>query len=205
MTTWLYEDYAFSVRVHGGHKFSPENKHLLDNAERRLYLKPESVLMGLGLQRSMTAVDIGAGTGFFSLPMARIVGPRGKVFAVDIEGEMINELRLKIQKRAVWNVEVLSSTEDHIDLPDSIADFVLLACVLHELEGLGTLHEARRILRPNGVMGVVDWRKVETSMGPPIEHRLSEAEAASLIQRAGFRSGETTLAGPYHYSFVGNK
>jgi len=99
----------------------------------------------------------------------------------------------------------LPSTEDHIDLPDGIADFVLLACVLHELDGLGTLHEARRILRPNGVMGVVDWRRIEMSMGPPIEHRLSEEEAVSLVQKAGFRSSETRLAGPYHYSFAGNR
>lgn len=183
---------------HGHRKFDPEHRAYLDSEERRGYLDPEGILEAFGVARGMRIADVGAGTGFFAIPAARRVGREGRVYAIDQAPEMISELRAKAS-RAEDVLEVLPSTEDRIPLPDASVDLALLACVLHELDGLGTLRECRRILRTGGRLAVVDWKKIAQDVGPPLEHRLSEAEAERLLARAGFHAVRTLPAGPFHY------
>ncbi len=93
----------------------------------------------------------------------------------------------------------MRSTEDRIPLPDASVDFAFMACVLHELDGPGTLLEARRILKPRGRLGIVDWKKEDMEFGPPKAHRLDEAEARAILRDAGFAPSRTFAAGAYHY------
>lgn len=153
----------------------------------------------MGLKAGDRVADIGAGTGFFAIPAARAVGEKGRVFAVDLASPMLEDLRRKASKARLTNLEVLRSIEEHVPIPDHSVDLVLLACVLHELDGPGTLPEARRILAARGRLAVVDWKKIDQDEGPPREHRLDEREAAELLGSAGFRVARTFEAGPYHY------
>lgn len=143
--------------------------------------------------------DVGAGVGFFTLPAARRVGPEGRVYAIDLSPEMLNDLRAKLEDETLANVEAYLSTEDRVPLADASVDLAFLACVFHELAGAGTLMECRRILRPKGRLGVVDWKKIDQEEGPPKEHRLDEAEVAAFLTEAGFAPTRTFEAGPYHY------
>jgi len=183
----------------GGHKYRVEHRAHLDSAERRSYLDAERIMAGFRLAPGTRVADVGAGTGFFAIPAARIVGPSGKVFAVDLAPEMLEDLQAKLARDPLPNVVALRSTEDRIPLSDASVDFALLACVLHELDGPGTLLECRRILVPDGRLGVVDWVKVDMEFGPPKGHRLDEVEAQAILRDAGFRPVRTFRGGPYHY------
>jgi len=184
----------------GGHKFHIERRAYLDSDERRSYLDARTILRGFGIAAGMRIADVGAGTGFFALPAAELVGPGGHVYAADLSSEMLEDLQGKMEERRVSNVTPVRSTEDRIPLDDGSVDFAFLACVLHELDGPGTLLECRRILKPHGRLGVVDWKKVEMEYGPPKEHRLDEDQARSILADSGFEPTRAFEAGPYHYA-----
>lgn len=183
---------------HGGHKFDPTHRAHLDAPDRRGYLDPERILGAFAVGPGLHLADVGAGTGFFALPAARLVGPAGRVYAIDQAEAMLEELRARAPA-ASGILEVVPSTEDRIPLPDGSVDVAFLACVLHELDGPGTLRECARILRPGGRLAVVDWMKKAQDIGPPREHRLSEVEAAEVLREAGFHVSRTFPAGPHHY------
>ncbi len=171
----------------------------LDSAERRSYLDPARILREFRLKAGMRVADVGSGTGFFALPAGDLVGPKGRVFAVDLSAEMLEDLQAKLRRGTSENVEAVRSTEDRIPLPDASMDFVFMACVLHELDGPGTLLEARRILKPQGRLGIVDWKKEDMEFGPPKAHRLDEDGARAILRDAGFAPSRTFEAGAYHY------
>ncbi len=183
----------------GGHKFDVAHRAHLDSAERQSYLDAPSILRAFHLAAGMRVADVGSGTGFFALPAADLVGPKGRVFAVDLAPEMLEDLEAKLRMEPKANLEALRSTEDRIPLPDASVDFVLMACVLHELDGPGTLIEARRVLVRGGRLGIVDWKKEDMEFGPPKDHRLDEREAEAVLSDAGFTPVRTFEAGAYHY------
>ena len=172
--------------------------YLLD-PKRARYLPAKEILAKFPLSAGTAAVEIGCGPGYWTIPIAEIVGPGGRVYAVDIEEEMLADLRDRLKSRRDLTVQVLLSNENRIPLPADSVDFAFLACVLHELDGPGTLREAGRILRPGGVLGVVEWKKIHQQEGPPYRHRLSPRQATEALDAGGFRAGETFEAGKYHY------
>lgn len=183
----------------GGHKFDVAHRAYLDSAERRSYLDAPRILREFRLKEGMRVADVGSGTGFFAVVAATLVGRTGRVYAVDLSAEMLEDLQTKLRQSKLENVEAVRSTEDRIPLPDASVDLAFLACVLHELDGPGTLLEARRILKARGRLGIVDWKKEDMEFGPPKAHRLDEAEARAILRDAGFAPSRTFEAGAYHY------
>ncbi len=186
------------MRRHG-HKFDPAHRAYLDSEERRSYLDPDAILGAFGVGPGAVLADIGAGTGFFAIPAAKRVGPTGRVYALDVEPAMLEDLRAKARGAGLENLQILRSQEDRLPLPQSSVDLALLACVLHELDGPGTLRECARVLKPTGRLAVVDWKKIEQEIGPPRKHRLDEGEARAFLLRNGFAPTRTLEAGRYHY------
>jgi len=123
----------------GGHKFDAAHRAYLHSEERRSYLDPPAILHAFAVRPGMRLADVGSGTGFFALPAAAIVGPKGRVYAVDLSAEMLEDLTGRLRHAPERNVEPVRSTEDRIPLPDGSVDFVFMACVLHELDGPATL------------------------------------------------------------------
>ena len=184
------------------HKFDPERRHLLLDPSRVAYLPAKTVLRRFPVRRGFTVVDVGCGPGYFTIPLAEIVGDSGRVYAVDVEDVMLGDLRNRAAERPGLRVDTLRSIEDEIPLPDQSVDLAFMACVLHELDGLGTLREASRVLRPSGVLGIVEWKKIKQDIGPPREHRLSPTAAGAMLRRGGFVPGRAFEVGPYHYGIV---
>jgi ubiquinone/menaquinone biosynthesis C-methylase UbiE len=169
------------------HPFDPRRKHKLDSRERKTRMPPEATLRELGLEPGQTVADIGCGLGFFTIPAAGIVGDRGRVYAIDSSEEMLGELRSRLARTALRNVEVLRSDASSLPLSPSSVSFALLANVLHEVEDpRRLLEEVRRILLPEGVLGLVEWQKREMPDGPPAAHRLAEEQVRAMLQDAGF-------------------
>ena len=183
-----------------GHKFDVAHRRYLDSAERKAYLDAEGILRKFRLPKGGRIADVGCGTGFFALPASTLLGPRGHVYAVDVSEEMLTDLRAKLTHAGRRNVEPILSSEDRIPLEGACVDFVFMGCVLHEFDGLGTLREAHRILRPAGRLGVVDWKKEDMDLGPPTAHRLDTEEARALLKEADFEPVHSFEAGRYHYA-----
>jgi ubiquinone/menaquinone biosynthesis C-methylase UbiE len=187
------------------HKFDVREKQKLLSEEREATLQPERLLRKLGLHSGDTVADIGCGPGFFTLPAAQIVGERGIVLAGDIQGEMLTAVRGRAHDAGLRNVRVFKTSETEIPLPAESFDFVLLAFVLNEVEHRATfLHRAAKLLRESGRVAVLEWERVETPDGPPLEERLSRDELVDDAHAVGLRvkeDGELDEA-RYYYVFV---
>jgi ubiquinone/menaquinone biosynthesis C-methylase UbiE len=164
-------------------RVSEANK--LEDPERLKWLPPQAVIEALALRSDMTVADIGAGTGYFAIPMSRIVA---RVWAIDFQREMLELLRRKLTNET--NIELLEGSADATTLPDHSCHVAFVATVWHELESRDVvLVEMRRILKPKGALAILDWRHdVERPPGPRIAHRIpmtaviSELRAWKIIQ-----------------------
>jgi ubiquinone/menaquinone biosynthesis C-methylase UbiE len=163
--------------------------HRLDAPERMLYLPVADVLDALALAPGEIVADIGAGTGYFSIPIARAVIPGGRVYALDVQPEMLTLLNKKLGEHLLSNMELVHADAGATTLPDASCNLVFMANVWHEFEDrAAALREARRILKPGGRIAILDWRPdVEPEHGPPLEHRLPASDARAPLNEAGFR------------------
>ncbi len=179
-----------------GHKFPHENWERLVSEERRAWQDPARLLDVLGVGAGETWADVGCGPGFFTVPLARRVK---KVYAVDVQAPMLGILRERLQEAGVGNVEIVLSGEHHIPLPDRTVDGVLLVNVFHEVQdGEAFFRELVRITRKRVV--IVDWKREETPMGPPLEERLSEFAVHNfLVARGEVREVRSHDIYPHHY------
>ncbi len=179
------------------HKFNPEHTARLLSGRRLREMKPRQFLLREGLGRGDVFVDVGCGPGFFSLPAARIVGKHGVVYAVDTEPAMLAELQ---RRNPPENVRCIESSENSVPLSDGVADFLLLAYVLHEAEDKGKfLKELRRLMKKGAKLIVLDWKKKHEEEGPPYEDRLTMKDVRALLTGAGFSRIRGGSINPSHY------
>ncbi len=174
---------------------------LLDDPARPAREDPLAAWDRAGLDAGMTVVEVGAGTGYYAFPASDRVGPSGRVYAVDISRELVALLRERARAQGRRNLFAVRSRADRVPLPDAVADRVLLANVVHGLPP-ATVREAVRLLRPGGRLLDVDWAKRRTPMGPPLDRRLSTAEARRALEAYGLRTLATASHGPDHYVVV---
>lgn len=178
----------------------------LDSPERRKILPPEEILEKLAVTEGDIFIDVGGGTGYFAIPASRIVGPKGKVFALDTSTEMIDELKNRISENNITNITVLQSQKYKLPIPDGTGTFALVSSVLHEVEdGKKLLTEVYRVLLPGGRLGIIEWQKKETPEGPPIEHKLDAAEVRQSIEESGFVFKDSFTIGEFFISYTAAK
>jgi len=174
--------------------------HMHPEAERRKWQNPESILAVAGLKPAMTFVDLGCGNGFFALPAARTVGAEGRVYGVDANPEFIEELRTRAEGEGLKNVDLTAGRAEQTLPCEQCADMVFMGNVLHDFDDPArVLQNARRMLKPEGVLVNVDWKDEPSPMGPPMSIRFSPARALGLIEGPGFTAGSASDIGSYHY------
>lgn len=175
-----------------GHKFDPANLKRLNSAKRRAVLPPELVIKNIGVEMGETWTDVGCGTGYFSLPLARACH---QVIATDIRTEMLNELMKNVELEASpLNIQARQSEENTLPVSNEAVDGALLALVAHELdEPVKFFQELSRILRPGGRLIVIEWVKAPTEMGPPLEHRLEVDTVDGWAGKANLVKGQSWL------------
>jgi len=170
------------------HKFDVKNKHKLDNAQRRSMLPPEKTLMTLGLKEGDIMADIGCGIGYFSIPASEIVGNSGKVYAMDVSEEMLNDVEKKIAENSIANIETRITDGGKLNLDNGDITFALISNVLHEVEDKGKmLGDIKRLLGTEGRIAIIEWEKIDSEFGPPKDHRLDKEELAKMMKSVGFR------------------
>lgn len=185
------------------HKYDAGHVDKLLRQERIDSIEPERVLRDASLCDGAVFADIGCGPGFFTIPAAKIVGLRGRVYAIDTQVEMLDALT----KRGLpANVTPIKSDEDEIPLDDETAGLALAAYVLHEAANTaGFLKEIFRILKSGGRLVVIDWKKLQEEHGPPMTERITEAEAAMLIKAAGFINITASSMNASHYMITADR
>jgi len=158
----------------------------LEDPERAAWQLPDRVVEALELTPGNTVGEIGAGTGYFTRRMARLVGPNGRVFAVDVDPRILTVLRDRLKVDGIGNVTpVLGLQEDPL-LPDWSCDRVLVVNALHHFtDPTATLKRLARLLKPGGLIANIDFDKRETAMGPPLEHRISREDCLERANAAG--------------------
>jgi ubiquinone/menaquinone biosynthesis C-methylase UbiE len=160
----------------------------LDRPEREAEEQPEQALDALKIRTGMTVADVGAGTGYMALRMARRVGPSGKVYANDLQPEMLQKLRARSQREKLSNVETVQGTEADPKLPPNAIDLVLLVDVYHEFsQPEAMLDKIRQSLKPDGRLVLLEYRKEDPAVSIRIEHKMSVAEVKTEVEAQGYK------------------
>lgn len=162
-------------------------QRLLD-PDRAKSLDPFLILTLSDINLHSTVADIGCGPGFFTLPLAKFA-VIGKVFALDIDDEMLDACRLRVAEANMGNVEVLKCSEFEFPLEKGSLDGAFMAFVIQQSPDKARLLRAvREILLPRGWCTILEWYKKDTeSGGPPVERRIDPSELQDLAEEAGFR------------------
>jgi ubiquinone/menaquinone biosynthesis C-methylase UbiE len=173
----------------------------LDEKTRRSWYSPESVLADL--REGMTFVDVGCGDGFFSILAAKKVGPKGRVYAVDIDASRVKMLQDKAEAEKLSNIAVSVGRAEDALFCKGCADIVFYSMDLHDFEDqVQVLANAKSMLRTTGKVIDLDWKKVKMEFGPPYDIRFSEKRVTEMMTAAGF-TVKVNDAGPYHYLITG--
>ena len=171
--------------------------------ERRKWRNPEVILSHVGLRAGHTFIDLGCGDGFFAIPAASLVGDTGKVYCVDTDVEAVGRLREKATKVGLKNLNLTVGRAEDVIVCQECADIVFFGTVLHDFaDPSEVLMNAKEMLKPNGRLIDLDWKKESMKWGPPLQIRFSEEHASHLIEAAGFKTEAAEPAGPFHYLIV---
>lgn len=174
-----------------------------DERERRKWQSPERILAEIGLKSGSTFIDVGCGEGFFAIPAAKIVGIKGKVYALDANEQAIGTLQKKSEEEDLTNLLTRVGAAEEAVFCESCADFVFFGIVLHDFQAVSkVLENAKRMLKPGGLLVDLDWKKEPMQFGPPLSIRFNETQAAGLLEKAGFEVEEAKESGTYHYMIL---
>ena len=172
------------------------------------FFNPNKILRVLGLsKRVRDVVDFGCGYGTFTIPVAKIVS--GKVYAIDIEPEMVKEIQRKSRVDGLNNVEAIlrDFMAEGSGLENESVDYTFLFNILYTTENPEKLlKEAHRILKPNGRLGIIHWNYDSTTpRGPPMEMRPKPEQCIEWAESVGFNHSIKYDLKPYHYGIVMEK
>lgn len=192
------------------------------------FLDPERIVMGFGLKKGDHVADFGAGHGYFALALARAVGRDGKVWAIDVQQNALDVIRLRATALHLLNIEYVRADLEQAGaspLPDHFMDFVLMGNILFQAEQRAeVLREAWRALRAGGRLAIIEWSAPDVArplgaspidamptsagnigsgiIGPPAAERIKKQDAKAIAVQAGFDQDREFAAGPHHYGLL---
>ena len=170
------------------------------------FSKPEEVVKQFRLPAGARVADFGTGSGAYALALARAVGPEGKVYAIDIQKELLARLGREARDSHVRNVEVIRGDLEQAHgstLADNSVDFVVVANLLFQTSAKYVLvKEAKRILKSGGRVALIDWMDSFGGLGPKPADVLSPAEAKKIFAEVGLNYQSEFSAGDHHYGLI---
>lgn len=185
--------------------FKPEHRQHLLSSERKRELPPEQIVAAAEVFPGARAVDYGCGNGFLTLDLARAVLPGGRVYAVDIQKEMLDDLVKRIPDELKEAVHLLLLSSNRLPFKDSGMDFFFMVNVLHEVKDKDwLLKEAARVTRTGGRIAVVEWKKEAKEKGPPQNERISAEELEEMLKKFGFQPVKM-VEFKHHYLYLGER
>ncbi len=174
-----------------------------------MFADPHHLIEQFELQSGARVADFGAGSGELSFAVARAVGESGRVYAVEVQKQLLERLKNHARSSKIHNIEAIwgdIEREHGTHLADHTVDAVVVSNVLFQVDDKpGLAKEARRILKPSGKLLVVDWTESFGGMGPDPKHVVSQSSARSLFEQHGFRFLKEINAGAHHYGLIFKK
>lgn len=185
--------------------FKPEDLSELEASDRDEWQQPGKIMDILRIGEASVVADLGAGSGWFTIRLANRVGPNGRVYAEDVQKPMIQAIKVRVDRLGLKNVETIFGTDVDPRLPRPF-DAVLMVDAYHEAEKpVALLTNVAKSLKPEGRIGIVDFKKDGGGPGPAMEERVDPEAVIRDVQAAGLvlRSRETFLK--YQYMLVFEK
>jgi ubiquinone/menaquinone biosynthesis C-methylase UbiE len=176
----------------------------LERPEREQEEAPSRAIAALNIRPGQVIADIGAGSGYYTLRLADAVGARGRVYATDIQPEMLALIKRKIDAGLPGkNVELILGTETDTRLPAAAIDMALMVDVYHELAQPQTfLRSVKSALRPDGRLVLIEFRKEDASVPIRPEHKMSVREARMELEAEGFRLDRVIDVLPWQHILI---
>lgn len=174
-----------------------------------MFSEPQRNIEQFQVDPGMRVADLGAGTGAYTLPLARAVGDSGTVYAVEVQQDLLSKLKKEGEQSGFKNIKAIWGDFENIGgttLPDTNVERAIFSNVLFQAaDKRGALQEAHRILKPNGKLLIVDWSESFGGLGPQPDHIFSEAEARHMAEEQGFTFDRNIQAGTHHYGLIFKK
>ena len=175
----------------------------LEDPKRDAYQKPHEVIHALNLKSGEVIADIGAGSGYFTFHLARHVGDKGKVYAVDVSPEMILHINRRIRELKANNVVTLLADPDDPLLPDRSVNRFFFSDSWHHIENQSKyLSLMKRMLKPSGEVVMIDFHKKELPVGPPMQMKIAREDLIKQLDGNGYRLTKEHTFLPYQYFLV---
>lgn len=171
-----------------------------------MFTNPEQNILHLGLTEGMRVADFGAGTGFYSKAVSARVGYTGKVYAIEVQKDLVKKLESEIKHWGISNIECIwgdIETRGGTKISDHSMDAVIMSNVLFQVEDkLGLIDEAKRVLKKGGKVLLIDWSGSFGGMGPTSESVVTEQMAKELFEKRGFKFTESISTSIHHYGII---
>ncbi|HTL45115.1 MAG TPA: class I SAM-dependent methyltransferase [Vicinamibacterales bacterium] len=184
--------------------FPPTELGALEGPDREDWQQPERIMDALRIAEGSVVADLGAGGGWFTVRLARRVGPNGRVYAEDVQPQMIEAITRRVQREGLRNVVPRLGTHDDPKLPAGGVDVVLMVDTYNEVEArVALLKNIARALTSDGRIGIVNFKKDGGGPGPDMDDRVGAEEVIRDAEAAGLRlqSRETFLRYQYFLIF----
>jgi ubiquinone/menaquinone biosynthesis C-methylase UbiE len=188
-------------------RFNPKSVEKLERPERGEQFPVDAILDAAGVCGMLNVADIGAGSGYFALPIGHRAAP-GKVYAVDLSSELLALICSKLAGAgAPTNVELVEGEASATGLEDASCDLIFLSAVWHEIDSHKlALREFSRIAAPNAKLAIVDWiPEAAAPPGPPAAHRIARATVEQTLEQAGWCVVKSDVVSEWTYIVVGQQ
>jgi predicted methyltransferase len=190
-----------------GRLFAPQDLGMLEGPDREAWQRPDQVMDALGIGDGSVVADLGAGGGWFTIRLARRVGPNGIVYAEDIQPQMIEAIQRRVSREGLQNVSTVLGSADNPTLPEDRLDAALMVDSYHEVEDThALLMNIRRALKPGGRLGIIGFRNDGGGgPGPAVEVRVAPSQVIKAAEAAGLRLAGQETSLPYQYLLIFTK
>ena len=175
----------------------------LEDPKRDAYQKPHEVVHALGLKPGEIIADIGAGSGYFTFHLARHIGEKGKVYAVDVSPDMILHVNRRIREFKANNVVTILADPDDPLLPEQSVNRFFICDVWHHIGNQTKyLSLMKKMLKPGGEVVIIDFHKKELPFGPPMQMKIAREDVIKQFDSNGYRLTKEHTFLPYQYFLV---
>jgi SAM-dependent methyltransferase len=175
----------------------------LERREREEEEAPDAALNVLKIANGASVADIGAGSGYITVRLAARVGPTGRVFANDVQPQMLTILARRLSNAKITNVTLVEGTLDDPRLPPASVDLALMVDVYHELsQPQAILRHLRESLKPGGRLVLLEYRKEDPTVPIKPEHKMSVAEAKLEVEAEGFTLSKVDETLPWQHILI---
>jgi predicted methyltransferase len=171
-----------------GRLFPPQDLGLLEQPDRTLWQKPDQILDAVHVADGSTVADIGAGAGWFTIRLAQRVGPKGKVYAQDVQRLMLDAIKRRVQREGLENVTTVQAHGNDPMLPAKTLDAILMVDAYQELDNrVVYLRNLANALKPTGRIGIVNWKPGRGGPGPDPNERVAQSVVEGDAAAAGLK------------------